>query len=386
MELLRSGLPSYYYICKLQTEYDMENRLTVGFTHGDVNGIGYELIIKMMAENRICEVCTPVLFGSSKVAAYHRKALNIENFSLNSIQNARDANPKRCNIVNCVDDAIKVDLGQETPESDDAAVLALKAALTALDRNEIDVLVGAPQGCNSFKPAASCPVFFSERYETRNVMPLLVGEKMKMGFVTNHLPFRDIAGNITVNNIYYKLKLLDACLKKDFTIRKPRIAVLGLNPHSGENCMYGEEEKNVIIPAIERARDNEIMALGPYAPDGLFSGVEFEKFDVILAMYHDQGMIPFKTIEGNEGAVLLAGLPIVYTSTVHGMAYDIIGQGIADESGMRNALYLAIDVYNNRQMNAELAQNPLRHYDIASNSNESDLNVEQIAGIEKEME
>ena len=212
MELLRSGLPSYYYICKLQTEYDMENRLTVGFTHGDVNGIGYELIIKMMAENRICEVCTPVLFGSSKVAAYHRKALNIENFSLNSIQNARDANPKRCNIVNCVDDAIKVDLGQETPESDDAAVLALKAALTALDRNEIDVLVGAPQGCNSFKPAASCPVFFSERYETRNVMPLLVGEKMKMGFVTNHLPFRDIAGNITVNNIYYKLKLLDACL------------------------------------------------------------------------------------------------------------------------------------------------------------------------------
>ena len=133
MELLRSGLPSYYYICKLQTEYDMENRLTVGFTHGDVNGIGYELIIKMMAENRICEVCTPVLFGSSKVAAYHRKALNIENFSLNSIQNARDANPKRCNIVNCVDDAIKVDLGQETPESDDAAVLALKAALTALD-------------------------------------------------------------------------------------------------------------------------------------------------------------------------------------------------------------------------------------------------------------
>ncbi|MFR8082635.1 MAG: 4-hydroxythreonine-4-phosphate dehydrogenase PdxA, partial [Odoribacter splanchnicus] len=259
-------------------------------------------------------------------------------------------------------------------------------ALTALDRNEIDVLVGAPQGCNSFKPAASCPVFFSERYETRNVMPLLVGEKMKMGFVTNHLPFRDIAGNITVNNIYYKLKLLDACLKKDFTIRKPRIAVLGLNPHSGENCMYGEEEKNVIIPAIERARDNGIMALGPYAPDGLFSGVEFEKFDVILAMYHDQGMIPFKTIEGNEGAVLLAGLPIVYTSTVHGMAYDITGQGIADESGMRNALYLAIDVYNNRQMNAELAQNPLRHYDIASNSNESDLNVEQIAGIEKEME
>lgn len=363
----------------------MENRLIVGITHGDVNGIGYELIIKMMAENKICEVCTPLLYGSSKVAAYHRKALSVENFSLNSIQKAQEANAKRCNIINCVDDAIKVDLGQETPESDEAAMIALNTALEDLDRKEIDVLVGAPQGCNSFKPASGCPAYFANRYDSRNVMPLLVGEKMKMGFVTNHIPFKDIAGDITVNNIYNKLRLLDNCLKKDFVIRKPRIAVLGLNPHTGENCMYGEEEKNIIIPAIEKARNSGIMALGPYAADGLFSGIEFEKFDVILAMYHDQGMISFKTIEGNAGAVILAGLPIVYTSTVHGMAFDITGQGIADESGIRNAVYLAIDVYNNRMMNAGLTENPLKHYDIASNSNESDLNVEQIAGV-KEVE
>lgn len=364
----------------------MENRLIVGLTQGDVNGIGYELLIKMMAENKICEVCTPVLFGSSKVAAYHRKALNIENFSLNSIQRPQDANPRRCNIINCVDDAIKVDLGQETPESDEAAMIALSTALTALDRNEIDVLVGGPQGCNSFKPAVGCPAFFAERYETRNVMPLLVGEKMKMGFVTNHMPLKEVPGNITFNNVFYKLKLIDSCLKKDFTIRKPRIAVLGLNPHTGENCLYGEEEKNIIIPAMEKARENGIMALGPYAPDSLFSGIEFEKFDVILAMYHDQGMVAFKSIEGNNGAVLLAGLPVVYTSTVHGMAYDITGQGIADESGLRNALYLAIDVFRNRQMNSELAANPLKHYDIATNSNEADLNVEQIAGVQEEEE
>lgn len=362
----------------------MENRLIVGLTQGDVNGIGYELLIKMMAENRICEVCTPVVFGSSKVAAYHRKALNIENFSLNSIQKPQEANPKRCNIINCVDDAIKVDLGQETPESDEAALLALQTALDALDRNEIDVVVGAPQGCSSFQPAAGCPDFFASRYEVRNVMPLLVGEKMKMGFVTNHLPFNQIAENITFNNIFYKLKLIDSCLKRDFSVRKPKIAVLGLNPHTGENCLYGEEEKNIIIPAMEKARNNGIMALGPYAPDALFSGIEFEKFDVILAMYHDQGMIPFKAIEGNNGAVLLAGLPVVYTSTVHGMALDIVGEGKGDESGMRNALYLAIDVFNNRMMNAELNENPLRHYDIASNSNESDLNVEQIAGVREE--
>lgn len=362
----------------------MENKLIVGITHGDVNGIGYELIIKMMAENRICEVCTPLLFGSSKVAAYHRKALNIENFSLNSIQKAADANAKRCNIINCIDDAVKVDLGRETSESDEAAMIAMKVALNCLDNKEIDVLVAAPQGCASFAPANGCPAFLAKRYEVRNVMPLLVGEKMKMSFVTNHLPFKDIAENITLNNIYNKLRLLDNCLQKDFTIRKPRIAVLGLNPHAGENSLYGQEEKEIILPAIEKARNSGIMALGPYSPESLFCGMEYRKFDAILAMYHDQGMISFKAIEGNGGAVLMAGLPVVYTSTVHGMAYDIIGQGIADESGLRNAIYLAMDVYNNRLLNAELSQNPLRHYNIASNSNESDLNVEQIAGVKEE--
>lgn len=364
----------------------MENRLKVGITHGDVNGIGYELIIKMMAENRLCEVCTPILYGSSKVAAYHRKTLNVENFNLNSIQNAQEANSKRCNIINCVDDAIKVDLGRETPESDEASMIALTVALKDLDAKGLDVLVGAPQGSHSFQPEMNCSAFLAKRYEAKNMMPLLVGEKMKMGFVTTHVPFQEITANITVANIYNKLRLLDSCLQRDFTIRKPRIAVLGLNPYSGENTMYGEEEKTIILPAIEKARANGVMAFGPYAADSLFSGIEFEKFDVILAMYHDQGMIPFKSIEGHAGAVLMAGLPVVYTSTVHGMAYDIVGKDTCDESGMRNALYLAIDVYNNRIANAGLLENPLKHYDIAGNANESDLNVEQIAGLKKDAE
>lgn len=366
----------------------MENRLKVGVTHGDVNGIGYELIIKMMAENKICEVCTPILYGSSKVTAYHRKALNVENFSLNMIQTPQEANGKRCNIINCVDDAIKVDFGRETPESDEAAMLALKYALDNLDKKEINVLVGAPQGDNAFKldDAAGCLDFLAKRYEVKNVMPLLVGEKMKIGFVTTHIPFKDIPANITVNNIVNKLRLLDSCLKRDFTIRKPRIAVLGLNPHTGEDCLYGEEEKTIIMPAIEKARNNGIMALGPYAPDVLFSGIDYEKFDVILAMYYEQGMVPFKTLEGNEGAVLMAGLPVVYTSTVHGTAFDIVGQGIGDEMGLRKAVYVAIDVFTNREANAGLAQNPLGHYDIAGNSNETDLNVEQIAGVREQAE
>lgn len=366
----------------------MENRLRVGVTHGDVNGIGYELIIKMMAENKICEVCIPVLYGSSKVTAYHRKALNVENFSLNSIQNPQEANTKRCNVINCVSDDVKVDLGKETPESDEAAMIALKCALGHLDSKELEVVVAAPQGCGSFKAegASGCMEYMAQKYETKNVMPLLVGEKMKMGFVTTHVPFKEISENITVSNLVAKLKVLDSCLKRDFTIRKPRIAVLGLNPHTGEDCLYGEEEKNIIAPAIAKVRELGIIALGPYAADALFCGNDFEKFDVILAMYHDQGMIPFKSIEGNEGAVLLAGLPVVYTSTVHGMAFDIVGQGIGDEIALRKAVYLGIDVYNNRKQNTELSRHPLPHYDIAGNANESDLNVEQIEGVRQETE
>lgn len=366
----------------------MENRLKIGISHGDVNGISYELIIKMTAENRICEICTPILYGSSKVAAYHRKTLNIENFNLNSIQIPQEANAKRCNVINCVDDAVKVELGKETQEGDEVAMIALKEALDALDQHTIDAVVAAPQNVKSFglENASGCPAFLAARYGVKDTMPLLVGAKMKIGFVTTHIPFKEITPHITAEHIGKKLKMLDNCLKKDFTIRKPRIAVLGLNPHTGENCTFGEEEQNIILPALERARENGIMALGPYAADNLFSGMEFEKFDAILALYHDQGMIPFKAIEGYEGAVLMTGLPVVYTSTVTGTAYDIVGKGEADESALRNALYLAIDVYNNRLQNEELATNPLQHYDVAGNANESDMNVEQIAGVKEEIE
>ena len=364
----------------------MEDKLVVGFTHGDINGISYELMIKLLVENRICELCTPVLFGSSKVAAYHRKVLNLENVNLNSIQKAQEANAKRCNIINCVDDNVKVDLGTETSDSDEAAMVALKTALDSLDAGDIDVLVAAPQGLRSFNMAGGWPAFLAARYEVRQVMPLWVGERMKMAFVTHHIPFKEIGEQITFNNVFYKLKMLDACLKKDFAIRKPRIAVLSLNPHAGENGMYGHEEKNIILPAIEKARNNGIMALGPYAPETLFANTAFEKFDVILAMYHEQGMLPFKSIEENRGAILMMGLPVVCTTTVHGMAYDITGQGVADDSAIRTAFYLAVDVYHNRTMLAEISANPLKHYDIASNSNEGDLNVEQIAGVEKDEE
>lgn len=364
----------------------MENRLKVGITHGDINGVAYEMVIKLMAENRICEVCTPVFYGSPKVAAFYRKNLTVENFNLNSIQSAREANAKRCNVINCVDDAVKVEAGRETPESDGAAMSVLKRALDDLDQKELDVLVAAPQGMNSFKleNADGCIEFLNKRYDAKSGMPILVGEKMKMAFVTTHIPFREIAENLTMANVLGKLRLLDYNLKRDFNIRKPRIAVLGLNPRAGENCTFGEEEKNSLIPAIEKARESGIMALGPYAADNLFCGTEYEKFDAILALYYEQGMVPFKAIEGVEGALLVAGLPIVCTSTVSGMAYDIAGQGVAEEQGLRKAVYLAIDVFNARMQNTALSRTPLPHYDVAGNTNESDMNVEQIAGVKGE--
>lgn len=364
----------------------MENRLRVGITHGDINGVAYELIIKMMAENRICEVCTPIFYGSPKVAAYYRKNLNVENFNLNNIQSATEANQKRCNVINCVDDNVKVEVGKETQESNEVAMSVLKRALDDLERKELDVVVAAPQSMRSFQldGGNGCFDFFYKRYDTNSGIPLLVGEKMKMGFVTTHIPFKEIAENLTEEKIFNKLKTLDFCLRRDFTIRKPRIAILGLNPGSSERCEFDNEEKNAVLPAINKAREQGIMALGPYAADRLFSGTEFEKFDAILALYYDQGMIPFKTIEGVEGAVLIAGVPVVFTLPLNGPAYAIAGQGIANEQGLRKALYLAIDVYNTRMQNISLVDNSLPHYDVAGNANESDLNVEQITGIKEE--
>ena len=365
----------------------MENRLNVGITHGDVNGISYELIIKLLAENRICELCVPILYGSPKVAAYYRKVLNVENFNLNTIREPREANGKRSNIINCVDDNVKVDLGKETPDSDQASMIALKYALDQLERNEIDVLTLAPQGPESFlkEEANSLAEYLSKRYNTSETMSLFVSEKMKMGFVTEYSKLRDVPHQITRKNILKKLMLLDDTLRIDFTISKPKIAVLGLNPQV--NCgQNGDEEVDVIVPAIEQARQEGIMAIGPFSADRFFSEKMYEKFDAVLAMYYDQGVAAFKAIDEESAACYVAGLPVICSTSLTEPGYDIVGQNIGDEQGMRNALYLAMDVFVHREQNIELQKNPLPHYDIASNSNESDLNVEQIEGVRVELD
>lgn len=365
----------------------MEKRLIVGITHGDVNGISYELIIKLLAENRICELCTPILYGSPKVAGYYRKALNAESFNLNTIRYPAEANAKRANVINCVDDQVKVDIGIVTPESQQVAMKALNVALGQLSKKEIDVLVVAPQSEQSFKQEGSQNLteYLTARFERAEAMTILVKEQMKIGFVTEEVQLKDVPQRITMKNIGKKLQLFNDSLKTDFTLTKPKIAVLGLNPHidCGDTA---EEEAAVIVPALERARQHGIMALGPFPADRFFGERMYEKFDAVLAMYHDQGTIPFMSLGEDPGAAYVAGLPVICTYPLDDLGLDVVGQGVADEQGIRNALYLGMDIFFNREQNLELRQNPLPHYDISSNSNESDLNVEQIEGVKEELD
>jgi 4-hydroxythreonine-4-phosphate dehydrogenase len=338
----------------------------------------------LFAENRICEVCTPVLYGSPKIAAYYRKVLNLESASLNTINTPGEANTKRANIIHCVDDDIKVEIGKETAESADAATIALNRALQHLDKNEIDVVIMAPQGDDSFARTGTrhFPDYLAKCYNVPEIMTILVNEHVKIAFATENTRLEEVAQRVTIKSLERKLQMLNSSLKIDFTIAKPKIAVLAINPIPGET---GEEERNIIIPAIERARQNGIMAVGPFLADRFFSDRAHEKFDAVLAMYHDQGAIPFYLLSEGSGAAYVTGIPGVCAFSLDSPGWEVVGQGVANEQGIRNALYLATDVYNHRKRNLQLLKNPLPHYDIGANSNESDLNVEQIEGIKEEL-
>ncbi len=344
-------------------------KIRLGISHGDINGIGYEIIFKALNDTRMLDMCTPVIYGSSKVAAYHRKTLNISNFSLNNIKVADDAHAKRVNIINCVDDNVRVELGKETKMGGEAAYAALSAAVEDLKNKKIDVLVTAPiHKKNIQSESFNFPghtEYLQTEFNSRDSLMFLISDVLKVGVVTGHIPLSEVSKAITKEKILTKLKIMNKSLKEDFTIRKPKIAVLGLNPHSGDNGLIGKEEQEVIIPALEEAKQKNIVALGPYAADGFFGSNNLSKFDAVLAMYHDQGLTPFKTIAFSSGVNFTAGLPIIRTSPDHGTAFEIAGQGVADEESFRQAVYLAIDVFNNRTSYKELSKDPLKSYDIS---------------------
>ena len=359
-----------------------ENKITIGITHGDINGIGYEVILKLLSEPRITEICTPVIYGSPKVASYHRKALNMESFAFNVITNAEDANPKRINIVNCVDEEVKVELGKSTEIAGEAAFLALERASDDCKKGLIDAIVTAPINKHNIRSDkfkfAGHTEYFREKFAVGNeqALMLMAADSLKIGLVTTHIPISEIPKQITKENVRRKIQDFEKCLIRDFGILKPRIAVLGLNPHAGDNGVIGTEETEIIGPAIKELQEQSILCYGPYPSDGFFGSENYRSYDGILAMYHDQGLIPFKTLAMENGVNFSACLPIIRTSPDHGTAYDIAGQNKASEVSMREALYMAIDIFKNRQLYAQIRSNPLKkqYYDKGG-----DTDISQIA-------
>jgi 4-hydroxythreonine-4-phosphate dehydrogenase len=350
--------------------------ILAGISHGDINGIGYEVILKALSDPTINEICTPVVYGSPKVAAYHRKALNITNFNFNNIRSIEEAHVRKSNMINCVDDNVRVELGKSTPQGGEAALVSLEKAVDDLKNGRIDVLITAPidkQNVQSenFKFKGHTDYLRSVAGASESLM-FMIGESMRIGIATDHVPLRKVPELITSDTILRKIRLMNQSLAFDFGLRKPRIAVLGLNPHAGDNSLLGNEEAEIISPAIQQAQKEGIMAFGPFPADGFFGAGSFSKFDGILAMYHDQGLTPFKALSFDSGVNFTAGLPFIRTSPVHGTAFAIAGKGEASENSFRQAIYLACDIFRNREMYREISRNPLKHQDVEIHSDRID--------------
>lgn len=342
----------------------MENRkLRVAITHGDTNGIGYEVIFKTFAEPTMLELCTPIIYGSPKVAAYHRNALNIQaNFTI--INSAEEAHPGKLNLLPAFDEEVKVELGTPSKEAGTAALKALEKAVEDYKDGLTDVIVTAPINkntiqCDDFNFCGHTEYIEERAGEEKKALMILLNDTLKVALVTTHLPIKDIADAVTKENIVEKATIFNQSLKRDFRISCPRIAVLSLNPHAGDGGLIGKEEEEIIIPAIKELSDNGIYAFGPFAADGFFGHGTYETFDGVLAMYHDQGLAPFKALDLGDGVNYTAGLPVVRTSPDHGTAYEIAGKNVADEASFRHAIYVALDVFRNRASYDEPFANPL---------------------------
>ena len=342
-------------------------KIRVGITHGDINGVGYEVILKAFSDPTMFELCTPIVYGSPKVAAYHRKAMDLQTaFSI--IATAEEAMDGRLNILSCTEDELKVELTKPMPEAGKAALDALEKALEDYREGLIDVLVTAPINKHTIQSETfhfpGHTEYIEERVgEGNKSLMILMKDDFRVALVTGHIPVKDIATTLTKELIMEKMSVFHQSLKVDFGIDSPRIAVFSLNPHAGDNGLIGSEESEVIIPAMQEMMAKGVQCFGPFPADGFMGSGNSCHFDGILAMYHDQGLAPFKALAMDEGVNFTAGLPIVRTSPAHGTAYDIAGQGIASENSFRQAIYTALDVYRNRLVEKEIHARPLRkHY------------------------
>lgn len=340
----------------------MSRKLVVGITQGDGNGISYEVIIKALADERMLDLCTPVIYGSSKIFGFYKKQIhNIEQINTNVINSAADVHPKRVNIVNCLPENVFVEPGQSTPESAKAAMTSLERAVADIKEGYIDVLVTAPINKRAMDKEGfgytGHTEYLEKQFGVEDVAMIMVCDRLKVGVATGHIPLKEVPVQLTSEKILRKLRLMKASLQRDFGIDAPKIAVLGLNPHCGDGGLLGDEEQQIILPAIKAAAAEDIMAYGPYSADGFFGLGNYSKFDAVLAMYHDQGLTPFKALAFEDGVNYTAGLPIVRTSPDHGTAYEMAGRDLADPRSMKAAIYAAIDIFNKRADYDELIEN-----------------------------
>ncbi len=341
----------------------MSDLLKVGISIGDVNGIGLEVIMKTLSESEVYQYCTPIVYGHTKVASFHRKIARIQEFIFQVVNDADQAHSGKPNMVNCWEEDVKIELGTSNETGGKYAYLSLKRATDDLIAGKIDALVTAPINKHNIQNEEFKYPGHTEYIQARTGAPdalmFLMSSALKVGVMTGHIPIKDVAAGITPDAIVSKLKLMTQSLKNDFWIEKPKIAVLGLNPHASDDGLIGLEENEIIIPAIEIAKKEGVFAFGPYPADGFFGTQGYTKFDAILAMYHDQGLIPFKSLSFHHGVNFTAGLPVVRTSPDHGTGYDIAGKNMASPSSFRDALFEATHIVKNRREQKKLKENTL---------------------------
>lgn len=329
-----------------------KNKPLIGISIGDINGIGPEVTIKALLDNRLQKLVTPVIYAHGKVLSFYRKQLGLEDFNFMQIRSIDEVHHKKINVINVMDESPEVIPGVETHEAGKMALASLEHAIKDLKDNKLDALVTAPLNKNNINTPENKFVghteYLTEAFGIKNSLMFLVAEDIRVGLVTGHVSIKNVAENITPENIKNKLNIMNLSLKNDFGIGKPRIAVLGLNPHAGEEGLLGDEELNIISPVIREFKDHGHLVFGPYSADGFFGMMHQKKFDGVLAMYHDQGLIPFKSLAFETGVNFTAGLPIVRTSPDHGTAYNIAGKSLADEGSMQAAILQAYDIVRNR--------------------------------------
>jgi 4-hydroxythreonine-4-phosphate dehydrogenase len=325
----------------------------IGITLGDLNGIGTEVIIKALADPRLLNMMTPVIYGSTRALSYYRKLMNLEEFNYSQVKTKGQFFSKAINVVNCWEDVIEITPGLPSKQAGKAALLCLQKVVEESKEGLIDGFVTGPIDKNTIHseefPFRGHTEYLTHVFDAGQSLMLMVGNQLKVGLVTEHVPVKDIASFITKERVELKIRLLEMSLKKDFLISKPKIAVLGLNPHAGDEGLLGSEENEIIKPVIAELKNKGKVIFGPFPADGFFASGQHIKYDAVLAMYHDQGLVAFKTLAFDDGVNFTAGLPVVRTSPDHGTAYNIVGKNVADESSMRQAIYMACDIVKNRQ-------------------------------------